>query len=416
MATFSSSGRCDLDNFIRETVESGAVPGFVLGVSNIEGEIYFQGGGTHVVGDLSSGEINPESVFWICSQTKMITALAALKLIEDGKISLDTPLGDYLPEFRNPVIVDRTSTPKTTFRPAQTVITVKHLLNFSSGLFYPVVRDDLFALPEAYTSKAMYASSNPLQAFYRILIGELPGVPLKFEPGTDFVYGFSSDALGFLIEKVSGQTLEQFCRERIFNPLGMESCSFYLTPALKKRLVSLSVRSDDGSLKPWAGEVEIMEHDPAKVSLHLGGIGMFSSMRDYLKLLRHILQINACKNIANPIFRTETLHQLFIPALTEKGSKSLSDFLMVPGTQWGTALAIATQDNPQGRKKGSIWWGGWAGTEHFIDPVSGIAVVFGTQIVPQANAQTMAVWTKLEALIYAALDQSASTRTSQSNL
>ncbi|KAF8186368.1 beta-lactamase/transpeptidase-like protein [Pholiota molesta] len=316
MSTFSPDGKSALDDFIKETLDSGEVPGFVLGVSNVDGEIYFQGGGNNIVGNTSSGDINPDSVFWICSQTKMIAALATLKLIEDGKIGFDTPLGDYLPEFRNPVIVDKTSTPKTTFRPAQTVITVKHLLNFSSGLFYPVVRDDLSGLPTGYTSKDMHVAPDPYKAFLRIIIGELPGIPLKFEPGTDFVYGFSSDALGFSLRGYLGRhwinsgtrlsdqlhsvntnvhTTPNGSRERIFNPLGMDSCSFHLTPDLKKRLVSLSVRADDDTLKPWAGEVQIMEQDPNKVGLHLGGVGMYSSMRDYLKLLRHIMQIMRVK-------------------------------------------------------------------------------------------------------------------------
>lgn len=183
-------------------------------------------------------------------------------------------------------------------------------------------------------------------------------------------------------------------REHIFDPLGMESCSFYLTPALKKRLVSLSVPADDNTLKRWEGEVQILEQDPEKgiytiafsswskyihplalVSLNLGGDGMYSSMRDYLKLLRNILQINglmhiisfltcandlivrtvAGQNLANPIFQRETIQQLFVPALTQKGSMSLSNFVMSPGAQWGIAAAITTKDRPQGRRKGSIW-------------------------------------------------------------
>ncbi|KJA25269.1 hypothetical protein HYPSUDRAFT_199807 [Hypholoma sublateritium FD-334 SS-4] len=407
MATFSPSGKRALDNFIKNTVESGTVPGFVVGVANVDGEIYFQGGGSTTAANPTSDlTVNADSVFWICSQTKMITALAVLKLIDGRKLTLETPLGDFLPEFRNPVIVDKTSTLNTTFRPATTVLKVKHLLNFSSGLFYPVIKDDLTSLPEAYTSKEMHASSNPLESFYRILIGPLPGIPLKFEPGTDFVYGFSSDALGFLVEKVSGKTLGQFCKEEIFDPLGMESCSFHLTPQLKQRFVELAYRNEDGRLVPWSGQIGVIEQDPEKVRLHLGGVGMYSSMRDYLKLLRHILQINAGRLVPNALFKAETVHQLFVPALTDKGSESLSAMVMIPGTQWGTATAIATEDSPQRRKQGSIWWGGWAGTEHFIDPESGIAVVFGVQVVPVPDMKTISVRLKLEALIYAALSTS----------
>lgn len=96
--------------------------------------------------------------------------LAALKLVEQGKLSSHTPVGDYLPEFRNPIIVDKTSTQKTTFRQASTVVTLKHLLNFSSGLFYPVVREDLFGLPDGYTSKEMHSTGDPSASFFKIVI------------------------------------------------------------------------------------------------------------------------------------------------------------------------------------------------------------------------------------------------------
>jgi len=401
MTTLSPDGKRALDNFIKETLDAKKTPGFILGVSNIDDEIYFHGGGPSVVDDPTSGEINPDSVFWLCSQTKLIAALAALKLLDQGKITLDTPVENYLPELRNPVIVDQSSEKETTFTPAKTAITVKHLLNFTSGLFYPFSAENPFALPEAYYSKDMHAAADPVSAFFDIVKGGLPGVPLKFEPGTDFVYGWSSDVLGFLVEKISGKTLEEFCKEHIFNPLGMET-SFYLTPELRRRLVDLSFREKDGTLSRWANQVKVIEQDPAKLKLHLGGVGLYSSMRDYLKLLRHLMQINAGRSVANPILTQETVREIWVPALSETGAKSLSEMLKIPDLQWGTAMAIASEDRPQRRKKGSVWWGGWAGTGHFIDPTSGIAVVIGFQIVPD-DVELMTASIALEAALYSAL-------------
>lgn len=96
--------------------------------------------------------------------------LAALKLIDLGKITVDTPVGDYLPEFRNPIIVDQTSTQKTAFRPAKVVVTVKHLLNSSSGLFYPPKIGDLSSLHKGYTSKDVHQAADPVAEFFRIII------------------------------------------------------------------------------------------------------------------------------------------------------------------------------------------------------------------------------------------------------
>ncbi|KAF5325215.1 hypothetical protein D9619_009738 [Psilocybe cf. subviscida] len=406
MASFTSVGKDALDAFIKSVTDEKKIPGIVLGVANVEREIYFQGGGYHRFNDSSSGEISPNSVFWICSQTKMIAALAALKLVDQGKLTFDTPVGNYLPEFRNPIIVDKISTQKTTFRPANTVVTLKHLLNFSSGLFYPVVRENLFGLGQGYTSKEMHNTADPAASFFKIVIGELPSLPLKFEPGTDFVYGWSSDALGFLVEKVSGQTLDNFCKQHFFEPLGMET-SFYLTPELKKRMVDLTFRGGDGQYHQWANQVPIIEQDPHKVKVLLGGVGMYSSMRDYLKILQHLLRIKVGRRVDNPLLKKETVDQIFEPALTEKGSKSLSEFSMAPGIQWGTALAICTQDWPGRRRKGSAFWGGWAGTHGFIDPTTGIAVVFGIQMTPSRDVDLVKNWTRLEELVYSAVNPGA---------
>ncbi|KAF8909682.1 beta-lactamase [Gymnopilus junonius] len=401
MTTLSSSCKQNLDEFIDAALKTKKTPGFILGVTNVDGEIYFHGGGPKVVNDDASGEINQDSVFWLCSQTKLIASLAGLILIEQGKISMDTPVADYFPQLRNPVIVDSTS-PQTTFRPATAVMTVKHLLNFSSGLFYGDRPDSDGSLPPPYTSKEMHAAEDPYSAWFQTLKGDLPGVPLKFEPGTDFVYGWSADVLGFLVEKVTGQTLEEFLQEHIFKPLGMET-SFYLTPNLRERLVDLACRAKDGSLSPWAGQLKIIEQDPARVQLHLGGVGLYGSVRDYLKLLRHLMQLK----VENPILRRETVAEMFVPALPEAGEKAISAFLAAPnwgpGAQWGTATGLTTQDWPNRRKKGSAFWGGWAGTEYFIDPTSGIAAVLGIQVSPFGDQELWNLWPKLEASLYSAL-------------
>ena len=165
----------------------------MYGVTNLDEDIYFHGGGPIIVGDPTSGEVDPDSIMWICSQTKLIASvssssrliscfpelihrifcqLAALKLVEQGKITFDTPVADYFPEFRNPIIVDRTDTEKTSFKPAKTIVTLKHLLNFTSGLFYPtgVVTA---SLSKGYSSKETHLSENPTSEFFRILIVRL---------------------------------------------------------------------------------------------------------------------------------------------------------------------------------------------------------------------------------------------------
>ncbi|KAF8873374.1 beta-lactamase/transpeptidase-like protein, partial [Gymnopilus junonius] len=325
--------------------------------------------------------------------------LAGLKLIEQGKLAFDTPVADYIPQLRDPVIVDSLSTTKTTFRPAKNVLIVRHLFNFTSGLFYP------------QDGGTVSTGGMHLTEWFNMLKGDLPGVPLKFEPGTDC----TSDVLGFVIEKASGQTLEQFFKEHIFKALDMES-SFYLTPELKERFVDLSWREKDGSLSPWSNQETIIERppnvcNPLHIQLHLGGVGLYSSMRDYLKLLRHLLKINAGIPVANPILTQESVRSIWVPALPEASEKSINEFFNLfsfdfpYSLQRGTAMAINQKNWPNQRKKGVAFWAGYAGTEHFIDPANGIAVVFGVQILPWGDKEVArTLYPKLEQLIYAGLE------------
>ncbi|KAF9556310.1 beta-lactamase/transpeptidase-like protein, partial [Agrocybe pediades] len=339
MVNLTESGKASLDARIKEIIESKTVPGFNLGIANVDGEIYFNGGGPQNIADPDGPTVDADSVFWICSQTKLITSLAALRLIELGKISYDTVAADHIPQLRNLVIVKDGSAEAT---PAKTAITVKHLLNHSSGLFYPISKRQAVdgSLNDGYSLKEMYVAEDPLAYFFKTIQGDLPGVPIRFEPGTDFVYGWSSDMLGFVLEKVTGQTLEQIFKEHIFDPLGMES-TFYLTPEVRKRLVNMSYRNAaTGALALLVDQLAVIEQDPAKLSLHFGGVGLYTSMRDYLKLLRHLLRINAGLPVSNAILSLDTVQKIFVPTLTDAGSKSLSDMVVMSDTQHSVAMGL----------------------------------------------------------------------------
>jgi len=325
-----------------------------------------------------------------------------LKLVEQGKITFDTPVADYFPEFRNPIIVDRTDTQKTSFKPAETIVTLKHLLTFTSGLSYSgagTMKGDI-------TSKEKRLYEDPTSEFFRAhIMGGLPVLPLIFEPGTDFVYGWSTDVIGFLVEKVSGQTLEQFFKNHIFDPLGMKT-SFFLTPDLRERAVNLAYRDENGTLHPWANQLESIEQpkDPTKVNVLLGGDGLYSSMRDYLKLLRHLMQIHAGREVHNAILKAETVHHIFVPALPEKGVKSFSEFVNKEAS-WTTALAICATDWPGRRRNGSVWWGGRTATGFCMDPTTGIAIVSGAQVasITGRDVELLRVTRKLERTLYQSL-------------
>jgi len=221
------------------------------------------------------------------------------------------------------------------------------------------------------------------------------------------VYGYSSDTLGFIVEKITGQTLEEYCQENIFKPLGMTSTSFYLTPELQAKAIDLAFNAD-GKFQHFVDRTKLIEKEPSRVKLHLGGVGLYSSFKDYLALLRHFLQIKAGKTPPNAILSANTVQEMFTPTLSLAGSKSLDLFLsfvgVPPGNQWGTALALRTEDKPGQRKKGSAFWSGWAGTFGHIDPEAGVAVVFGTQLVPSlTEGEIFRLQGEFEHILYSGL-------------
>ncbi|KAJ7134446.1 beta-lactamase/transpeptidase-like protein [Mycena epipterygia] len=407
MVFLSAAQKDKFDSILSEAVESKSTPALFAGITNVDEVIYMHQTGTKLVDDPSSGAINEDTVFWLCSQTKLITSIAAMQLIEQGKIELDTYVEQILPELANPVIVtgyDDAGKPLTT--PAKSKITFGQLLNHSSGLDYSVDRTiPANYMPLPYSHR--YQPGEDVSTFFKLTQGSLSGQPLRHEPGTDFSYGFSSDCAGFIVERLSGKTLEQYFQEHIFVPLGIKSASFYLTPSLKERLLPLS-RNNNGTIEKWNGP-PVCDLDPVNVRVHLGGVGLYSSQKDYLTILRHLLQIKAGR-ATNPILTLASVNTMFEPSLPQACAATMDTVaesyfkhLGCPAgaSQFGRGLFINTADVPGKRKKNSGSWGGWAGTAFFMDPTTGVAGVFGTQVEPSsAEEKHHQVYALLETELY----------------
>ncbi|TEB26819.1 beta-lactamase [Coprinellus micaceus] len=407
LASLSAAGVKRLNEVIANAASAGDLPTFVFGATNLNQELYFNGHGPIDYHDAASPPAGPDSIYWICSMTKFIASVATLQLIDRALLTLDTPVSKFLPQFSDSVILQypfKVDKPAFKPLPVDKPVTVLNLLNHSSGLYYELkVPEPWYAMPIGYTGS--HDKSNPLEGFFNKIRGDFPGIPLKFEPGTSWTYGYSCDILGFLVQAVTGLTFEQYCQENIFKPLGIRA-SFYLTPSLKDDLVRLTYRNPDGAIVPWADQVPILEHDPEKVFAHLGGVGLYTSMRNYLTLLRHILRNKDDFPVRGArVLSRASAESLFHPTLTPRGSAFLDRFNMThEGLQYSTGLALMGEDLPGMRKKGSGWWGGWAGTTFFLDPSSGIAVVFGSQMVPPGDEKVIKLQQDLERALYASLE------------
>ncbi|KAF5322969.1 hypothetical protein D9611_009300 [Ephemerocybe angulata] len=482
--TLSATGIQKLDELSNNAAKAGTLPPFVFGVTSASQELYFTAQGQLDYHDASSPPITPDSIFWICSQTKLIASvrtfhlprsksifrsagrpltnritththllqIAALQVIERGALSLTTPISLHIPAFAHAVVLQypfKVASPAHAPLKPDSAVQVQHLLNHSSGLFYSLtIPDPPYAMQAGYTSA--HDEKDPLGGFLKTITGNFPGIPLKFEPGSNWTYGWNSDILGFLVEAITGLKFDKYCQDNIFKPLNLRA-SFHLTPPLSADLVRLTFREPDGKIVPWADQTAILEHNPDKVFAHLGGVGLYTSLRDYLTLLRHILQVKEEKeglpitDSRTAIITKRTAESLFEPTLTPAGSRSLDRFNMVKsGLQFSTGLALTGEDAPGGRRKGSGWcaypittslnpplhfnalphvystrnpfefmnadcrlWfvgGGWAGTSYFLDPTTGIAVVFGTQLVPPGEPEVTKLQEDLERAVYANLD------------
>ncbi|KAF7336866.1 hypothetical protein MVEN_02122900 [Mycena venus] len=359
------------DRILTDAVSSKSTAASFFGVTNAEGPLYIHTVGTKLVDDPASEPIDEDTVFWLCSQTKLITTIAALQLIEQGKITLDTPVETVLPELANPVVVtahDEAGRPVTTM-PAKGKITFGQLLNHTSGLDYGIdgttpMTGATRGMPLAYSYG--YKDGEGVSKFCEILKGSLPGIPLRFEPGTNFAYGFSSDCAGFVVERLSGKSLEQYFKDHIFAPPRYYVCIF------------LPLAAIEGPA-------------PAPVIPH----------REW-----------DLGSTPNAILSSDSVDSIVAPTLPTTGVDTLTvivnmtaPYLGLPAgaAQFGRGLLVNSVDIPGKRRKGSGAWGGWASTSFFVDFATGVAAVFATQLIPTGDDTHERLYDELERALYVGL-------------
>ncbi|KAF9051731.1 beta-lactamase/transpeptidase-like protein [Panaeolus papilionaceus] len=396
------------DDILNQAVDEGGIPAVVFTFGNAEEVLYSGCAGRRTVNNPASDPVNGDSVFWICSQTKLITTIALLQIIEKGIVGYETPVEDVIPELKNPIIVENTFPPPSSYRPATKIIKMKHLLNHTSGLaFRAGTQVTPGGLYPPYTSSS-YEGNHSVDKFlnsYGLFKHGYPAVPLAFEPGDNWGYGFSCDISAIVVERLTGRSIEDYCKEYIFGPLGMGT-SFYLTPSKKSKLVHLAIRQPDSSLRKWEGSLGIPEQDPLKMGICLGGIGTYSIMKSYFLFLQHLLRIRVGLSCKNPIISQETLAIVFEPSISAQSTKAVDEYTpWGPNLQFGHGLCLNTTDWEGRRKSGSGFWFGWAGTYYLIDPTTGVTALLGTQVLHPHDAKVHGLWERLERAMYSAVTQ-----------
>jgi methyl acetate hydrolase len=392
-----ASGTVGIDQSLREAAQSGRVPGVVALATSATNPIYAGAFGARNLAQPQ--EMTLDSVFWIASMTKAVTTAAAMQMVDQGKLQLDQPAGEILPELRSVQVLegfDASGTPQ--LRPAKRPITLRRLLTHTAGYTYDIWNADTGRYEK-------YAN--------------LPGIitckddalktPLAFDPGDRWEYGINIDWAGKMVEKVSGQRLESYFHEHIFGPLGMTDTSFNLSPAQRARLVAMHARGKDGSLKPIDFE---MPQDP---EFFMGGGGLYSTGPDYLKFVRMFLNQGSLDGAQ--VLKPETvalmgqnqIGDLDVVKLKTVAPESSLDAEFFPGMvkKWGLGFMINTQEAPTGRSAGSLAWAGLANTYFWIDPHKNVAGVILMQLLPFGDPQALQTFADFESGAYRVADASA---------
>jgi len=376
-----------IDQQLREAVERKDVPGVVALVTDRKGVIYQ---GAFGVADVATGRpLTPDALFRIASMTKAITSTAAMQLVEQGRFGLDDPVEKYLPAFARLKAFETFdgATGAYRLRPATRIATVRHLMTHTSGLGY--------------------GFTNATVRDFKPRAGEeYPVGPLVFEPGEKWLYSTSTDWVGRLVEKVSGQSLEDYFRQHIFTPLGMAD-TFYFVPKDKEaRLVTVNRRIADGSI------VKESVQPPTSGFTPIGGGGLSSTAYDYLRFTRALLnggeldgaRILSAGTVA--LMGQNHIGAVGVPAQKTAIPERSDDFSFIADgrDKWGLGFLITADAVPGKRSAGSLSWGGINNTYYWLDPARGITGVIMMQFLPFADRKALALYDTFERGVYQLAD------------
>ena len=382
-----------IDALLEAGVENGRIPGVIAIAATSDGTVYQGAFGKRDTS--SNADMAVNTILQIASMTKPITSVAAMQLVEQGKIELDRAVADYLPELVDIQVLegfDADGIP--ILRAARTPVTVRQLLTHTSGFVYEFLN----------AQAAQYAQLGEVASIFEPGDGFL-AAPLAFDPGTAWEYGISTAWVGVLVEVVSGQSLDDYFREHVFEPLRMHDTHFHLPEEKQSRLATIYSRSDEGSL--------IATGPRSNNPFFSGGGGLVSTAPDYVRFLRALLNGGALDGVR--ILSEETVDlmaqnhigelevaDLMISAMLPKLS---NDVNLLPDSvdKFGIGFLINAKPIPGGRSERSLAWVGIWNTYFWIDRDRDVCGVLMTQISPFGDADVIQLFAQFETAVYSSL-------------
>jgi len=362
-------------NHLLDAVTTGqqCVPGVVAAITGRDGLIYEGASGQRTLGQ--AGAMTTDSVFAMFSTTKAITATAVLQLVEEGRLDLDAPARNYVPMIGELKVLegfDSDGTPR--LRAPKKHITTRMLLLHTAGLGYEFFNENY--------NRLVQEGRQP-----SIISGSLAALltPLLFEPGEQWEYGSNMDWAGLVVEAITGKRLGEVMQQRIFEPLGMTDTAFSMTASMLQRRAGMHQREENGSLTAVEGSLL-----PEEPEVHMGGHGLFSTVKDYCLFIRAWL--NDGQGDHGRILKPETIRFAEKNGLDNLKIKALpcvipsishtAEFFPGMPKSWALSFMVNEQDAPTGRPAGSLAWAGLANLFYWIDRKNGIGGFWATQILP----------------------------------
>jgi CubicO group peptidase (beta-lactamase class C family) len=343
--------------------------------------------------------VEPDTIWRIYSMTKPITSVAAMMLYEEGALSLFDPVAKFIPSFGDlRVYRQGMAAAPVTARAAEPML-VWHLLTHTSGLTYGFQQAN--AVDEAYRAAGFFLDLPP-EHDLASACDVWAGLPLLFEPGAEWNYSVSTDVVGRIVEIVSGQSLDEFFAQRIFEPLGMSDTGFAVSDADRPRLTALFVHDPEtATAVPYPGVDVISTERPKLLS---GGVGLASTAADYHRFTQMLLrrgELDGVRLLAPRTVELMTANHLPGNATVTEFGRPLLDLVINEG--YGFGLGLAPLVDPIAAKTlsvaGEYRWEGAAGTAFWVDPAEELTVLFFTQVLFASDD----VWVAMRRLVYQAL-------------
>jgi CubicO group peptidase (beta-lactamase class C family) len=378
---------------LERTITSGDLNFAVAAVGNAGGQTWSHAAGYQDAEKTKSA--SPDNIIQIASMTKLVTTIAALQLMERGKLDLDTPITTYAPELSDLQVLKGFAADETPiFEKAKRAPTARELMTHTAGYVYEFWNANALKGGQLGVTPSLLGEGNYLAA------------PLAFQPGTAWEYGINTDWLGVLIERLSGQRLAEYFDNNIFVPLGMTD-TFYELPADKlDRSVTVMARTPEG-----------LEHQPGfqptpmkkgSMAHYSGGGGLFSTVKDYGRILQMLL--NSGSLDGKTLIKPETVDSMFqnnigniqpvalatvMPTISNTADMSFGN-----AVTFGLGLLLHTDGIEGGRKPNTGSWAGLFNSYYWVDRQAGTYGIFGTQVLPFYDTVTIETLLEFEQAVY----------------